>query len=242
MGSRCLEIREEFSYNKKPQFLEVIINSIELAKYGDKKHYKSHPDFINRLDKIVLGDFPNNVDKVYWLHLGFEGCFSPKPSPISPSTEIFAILKLKTYCYLSIYYKEADLSINMTASSHYDRIILNLPSSIYSMYLHETQLVQRTPVFSPSSLPPIKSSKPAYTPLSNTPVAEEKSDTLKSITLDDKNTTFWDAMKDMTLPQKKTTFQEPDPDEKIDFHNAEYCDIDNIENTENADDNTSTET
>jgi hypothetical protein len=210
-----------------------------LAKYGDKKYYKSHPDFINYLDPVVLGDFPNNVDKVYWLHFGFEGCFSPKPSPISPSTEIFAILKLKTYCYISIYYKEADLTMNISASSHYDKIIENLPDSIYWKYLKETQLIQRTPVFCPSKLSPIKSSKLTYTPLSNTPVAEEKSDTIKHIILDDKNTTFWDAMHDMSLPQKKTTFQEPDPDEKIDFQHAEYYDTDN---TDNGNDNSSTET
>ena len=245
MAARCLEMREEFSYRTKYQDLKEIINNIESAKYGVDTYYKCHPDFIRRLDPIVLGDFPNNIDKIYWFHNGYDGSLNPNSSPVSPCYELCVIMKLKTSCYMSFHYKQVDLSLNAFASSHYDKIIENLSDNVYWKYLEETQLMQKTPVFCPSSLSPIKTAKHAYTPLSNTPVVEDNSGNHMRITLDKENTTFWDSMKDMSpielnkIP-KKTTFQETDSDEKIDLQQINEDEYNG--SNEEDDDSSSTQT
>ena len=242
MSTRFLELREELPYNKnnihKKDCLKYVTDCIENANNGFPEYYKCHLDFIHRLDPVVLGDFPKNIDMIYWFHNGYEGSIIPNSIPSTPKYEIFIILKLRTYAYISIHFKQGDLSLNAVASSHYDKLIENLSNDAYKKYIEETQLLQRTPVFCSKDLSPIKSAK-AYTPLSNTPEG------IKNIILDANNFTLWDSMKDMSpidlgKISKKTTFQ--DLDEKIDLQNAELNGNEDEYNDINEDDNSSTET
>ena len=118
-STRSLEYRDmiyPISQNH-PAFTQMI-SCITDAKKGDHLCYKSHPDYIKRVHNIGLGDFPNNIEKIIWCHVGFEGSILPNPVPRSSMVEIHGLLKLNMDLYLRFIftYSAADCRLVATAS------------------------------------------------------------------------------------------------------------------------------
>ena len=161
-----------------------MVSCIKGAKEGQHWCYKAHPDYIKRIHDVSLGDFPNNIDKIIWCHVGFEDSILPNPVPKSPVVEIHGLLKLNTDLYLRFvftYRTSESCCLMATASPRRDQLIKDMAPHVFDRYIEETKVKPDTSrLFCPSTLSPIRTAKKevAYTPIGHTPCtrvpAEEK--------------------------------------------------------------------
>jgi len=171
-----LEYREmNYPVSQNHPAFAYMISCIKGAKDGQHWCYKAHPDYIKRVHNISIGDFPNNIDKIIWCHVGFEGSILPNPVPTSPNVEIHGLLKLNTDLYLRFIftYRTAEsCCLTATASPRRDQLVKDMAPHVFERYIEETRVRPDTSrLFCPSTLSPIRTTKKevAYTPIGHTP-------------------------------------------------------------------------
>jgi hypothetical protein len=135
----------ERNYNSRQGHIDLNIpiiqeafNAVRKAKRGESLYSNCHPDYFWGEEQV--GNFPENIERYLWIHVGFQGSLSHTRSS---NPEVHGLLQLRNNFFLRFVYFLDDVNGNEPRfDAHVYRNLVtavnDMPPSVYSKYFYET--------------------------------------------------------------------------------------------------------
>ena len=130
--------------------LRRCFSDVESALESNPNKYTCHPDYYERVNAAAQpGSFPNNIQRTYWIHSGFENSvnanFDLYTAP-NARPELHAILRLDNGTWVYIKYNPSDANnrtpyMRVVLSVTLEVLVMFLDQAVYNKYFEETEQI-----------------------------------------------------------------------------------------------------
>jgi hypothetical protein len=130
--------------------LRRCFSDVESALESNPNKYTCHPDYYERVNAAAQpGSFPNNIQRTYWIHSGFENSvnanFQLYTAP-NARPELHAILRLDNGTWVYIKYNPSDANnrtpyMRVVLSVTLEVLVMFLDQAVYNKYFEETEQI-----------------------------------------------------------------------------------------------------